>query len=80
MLDRVAVNRDKEEFVDLLIDYVPENDPAWRDALELTARPGAIRLRLRLHADELNVLAVALDAAMTGGDGELYYRGSSAAG
>ena len=78
MLDRVAVNRDKEEFADLVIDYVPEDDPSWRDALEVTARPGAIRLRLRLHVDELDVLAVALDAAMTGGDGELYYRNSPA--
>jgi hypothetical protein len=29
-----------------------------------------------MHPDELEVLAVALDTAVTGGDGELYFRPS----
>ncbi len=76
MLDRVALNRHKA-YADLVIDYIPEDDPAWLDALEVTASSASIRLRLRLHMDELNVLAVALDTAMTGGEGELYYRATT---
>ena len=39
----------------------------------------SIRVRLRLHADEVEDLAVALDSAVTGGTGELYFRPSAAA-
>jgi hypothetical protein len=42
--------------------------------IEVTAKAASIRVRLRLHMDELEVLAVALDGAVTGGDGELYFR------
>lgn len=73
MLDRVTLNRE-QAYADLVIDYIPEVDPAWLDALAVTASAGSIRLRLRLHMNELEVLAVALDSAMTGGQGELYYR------
>ena len=76
MLNRVALDREQAH-ADLVIDYVPEADPAWQDALELSASANSIRLRLRLHMDELEVLAVALDSAMTGGQGELYFRPDS---
>jgi hypothetical protein len=33
-----------------------------------------VRARLRLRADDLEVLAVAFDTAFTGDDGELYFR------
>jgi hypothetical protein len=44
--------------------------------IEVSAASKSVRVRLRLHPDELEVLAVALDAAFTGGDGELYFRPS----
>jgi hypothetical protein len=42
--------------------------------IEVSARAASIRVRLRLHIDEVEVLAIALDSAVTGGEGELYYR------
>jgi hypothetical protein len=42
--------------------------------IEVSAKAASIRVRLRLHIDELEVLAVALDTAVTGGEGELYFR------
>jgi hypothetical protein len=42
--------------------------------IELSAGSTSVRVRLRLHPDELEVLAVAFDTAFTGGDGELYFQ------
>jgi hypothetical protein len=73
MLNRVALDREQKS-VDVVIDFVPDVDTSWPDLVEVSARASSIRVRLRLHVDELEVLAVALDTAVTGGDGELYFR------
>jgi hypothetical protein len=73
MLDRVALDR-AETFADVVVDFVPDIDTSWPDLIEVSARAASIRVRLRLHSDELEVLAVALDSAVTGGEGELYFR------
>jgi hypothetical protein len=73
MLNRVALERG-ESSADVVIDFVPDVDPDWPDLVELNARAASIRVRLRLHVDEIEVLAVALDSAVTGGEGELYFR------
>jgi hypothetical protein len=73
MLNRVALDRE-QEFADVVLDFVPDVDTSWPDLIEVTAKAASIRMRLRLHMDELEVLAVALDGAVTGGEGELYFR------
>jgi hypothetical protein len=73
VLNRVAVER-HSSFVDLLADFEADANPNWPDLVELTAKSGALRIRLRVSPDELEVLAVALDDASTGGDGELFFR------
>jgi hypothetical protein len=73
MLNRVGLDREKG-FADVVIDFVPDVDSDWPDLIEVSARAASIRVRLRLHIDELEILAVALDSAATGGDGELYFR------
>jgi hypothetical protein len=73
MLNRVALDRE-QGFADVVVDFVPDLDSDWPDLIEVSARTASIRVRLRLHVDELEVLAVALDSAVTGGDGELYFR------
>jgi hypothetical protein len=73
MLNRVALDRERG-FADVVVDFVPDLDTDWPDLIEVSARAASIRVRLRLHMDELEVLAVALDSAVTGGDGELYFR------
>jgi hypothetical protein len=73
MLNRVALDRGKTS-ADIVIDFVPDVDPDWPDLVEVNARAASIRVRLRLHMDEIEVLAVALDSALTGGEGELYFR------
>ena len=70
MLNRVALERG-ETSADIVIDFVPDTDPDWPDLVEVNARAASIRVRLRLHTDEIEVLAVALDSAVTGGEGEL---------
>jgi hypothetical protein len=75
MLNRVATER-TPEYVDALLDFVPAHEGDWPDMIEVSAASTSVRVRLRLHPDELEVLAVALDAAFTGGDGELYFRPS----
>jgi hypothetical protein len=77
MLNRVALDR-AEKFVDVVIDFVPDVDTSWPDLIEVSAKAASIRVRLRLHLDELEVLAVALDSAVSGGDGELYFRPKNA--
>ena len=57
-----------------MIEFIPDVDPDWPDLVEVNASAASIRVRLRLHKDEIEVLAVALDSAVTGGDGELYFR------
>ena len=42
--------------------------------IEVSAKAASIRVRLRLHVEEIKLVAIAFDSAMTGGDGELYYR------
>jgi hypothetical protein len=79
MLNRVSLDRAKE-FADVVIDFVPDSDPGWPDIVELTACSSGAHVRLRLHLDELEVLAVALDGAVTGSDGELYFRPAASAG
>jgi hypothetical protein len=73
MLNRVAIERNPD-YVDALLDFVPDSDGDWPDMIEVSAASKSVRVRLRLHPDELEVLAVALDTAFTGGDGELYFR------
>jgi hypothetical protein len=73
MLNRVRLERG-ETSADVVIDFVPDVDPDWPDLVEVNARAASIRVRLRLHVDEIEVLAVALDSAVTGGEGELYFR------
>jgi hypothetical protein len=75
MLNRVATER-KREYVDALLDFVPDLEGDWPDMIEVSAGSRSVRVRLRLHPDELEVLAVALDTAFTGGDGELYFQPS----
>jgi hypothetical protein len=73
MLNRVALDRE-QRFADVVVDFVPDLDINWPDLIEISARATSIRVRLRLHMDELEVLADALDSAVTGGEGELYLR------
>jgi hypothetical protein len=73
MLNRVALDREKN-YADVLVDFVADVDTGWPDLIEVSARAASIKVRLRLHLDELEVLAVALDTATTGGEGELYFR------
>jgi hypothetical protein len=73
MLNRVALDRE-QRFADIVVDFIPDLDVNWPDLIEVSARAASIRVRLRLHTDELEVLAVALDSAVTGGEGELYFR------
>jgi hypothetical protein len=73
MLNRVGLERNKD-YADVLLDFVPDLEGDWPDLLEVSAASKSVRARLRLQLDELEVLAVALDNAATGGDGELYFR------
>jgi len=73
MLNRVALEQDNT-FADIVLDFVPDEDTGRPDLVEVTASADSIRVRLRLHADEIEDLAVALDSATTGGSGELYFR------
>jgi hypothetical protein len=78
MLKRVALER-KTNYADVVLDFVPDLEGNWPDMVELTAESKSVHVRLRMHLDELEVLAVALDTAVTGGDGELYFRPKAAA-
>jgi hypothetical protein len=73
MLNRVSLDRE-QTFADVVLDFVPDVDTSWPDLIEVSAKAVSIRVRLRLHKDEVEVLAVALDTAVTGGEGELYFR------
>jgi hypothetical protein len=73
MLNRVAIDR-QADHVDALLDFVPDPEGHSPDMLGVTATGDALVVRLRLRADELEVLAVAFDNAVTGADGELYFR------
>ena len=57
-----------------MIDFVPHPTIDWPELVEVTATSKSTRARLRVTFGELEVLAVALDSAVTGGDGELYFR------
>jgi hypothetical protein len=65
--------------VDALLDFVPDLEGEWPDMIEVSAASKSVRVRLRLHPDELELLAVAMDTASTGGEGELYFRPKAAA-
>jgi hypothetical protein len=73
VLDRVSLERQKE-YADIVLELSPDDDPNWPDLVEVTARSSSTQVRLRVHIDELELLAVALDNAVTGGSGELYFR------
>jgi hypothetical protein len=73
MLNRVSLDRE-QTFADVVLDFVPDADTSWPDLIEVSAKASSIRVRLRLHKDEVEVLAVALDTAVTGREGELYFR------
>ena len=73
MLNRVALER-REKFADIVLDFVRDPGVAWPELIEVSATSDSTRVRLRVHVDEIEVLAVALDSAFTGGDGELYFR------
>jgi hypothetical protein len=80
MLNRVGLERSREkEYADVLLDFIPDLEGDWPDLIEVSAATRSTRVRLRMHLDELEVLAVALDSAVTGGDGELYFRPKAAA-
>jgi hypothetical protein len=78
MLNRVALER-KQDYADVLLDFIPDLEGSWPDRIEVSAATRSVHVRLRVHVDELEVLAVALDNAVTGGDGELYFRPKVAA-
>jgi hypothetical protein len=48
------------------------------DAVRPSARSASTHVRLRVRMDELDVLAVALDSAFSGGSGALYFRPAAA--
>jgi hypothetical protein len=73
MLNRVAVDR-AQNYIDVIVDFVPDALRDWPDLVEVSVKTASTRARLRLHPDELEVLAVALDNAVTGGDGELFFK------
>lgn len=73
MLDRVSLEREKE-YADILLRFSPDDDPNWPNLVEVTARRSSTYVRLRVRIDELDLLAVALDNAVTGGSGDLYFR------
>jgi hypothetical protein len=73
MLDRVALERE-HEYADIVIDFAPNLSVDWPELVEVSATSKSTRARLRVTFDELEVLAVALDSAVTGGEGELYFR------
>jgi hypothetical protein len=78
MLKRVALER-QSTYADVEIDFAPDLEGDWPDRIEVSAATRSVRVRIRLHLDEIEVLAVALDNAVTGGDGELYFRPKAAA-
>jgi hypothetical protein len=78
MLKRVALER-QSTYADVEIEFVPDLEGDWPDRIEVSAETRSVRVRLRLHLDEIELLAVALDNAVTGGDGELYFRPKAAA-
>jgi hypothetical protein len=73
MLNRVELEREKN-YADVVLDFVPDLEGDWPDKLEVSMESKAARVRLRMHLEELEVLAIALDNAVTGGEGELYFR------
>jgi hypothetical protein len=73
MLNRVGLERSKD-YADVVLDFVPDLEGDWPDMIAVSAATRSVRVRLRVHHDELEVLAVALDNAVTGGDGELYFQ------
>jgi hypothetical protein len=73
MLNRVALER-KNDYADVLLDFIPDLEGHWPDKIDVSAETRSVRVSLRMHLDELEVLAVALDSAVTGGDGELYFK------
>jgi hypothetical protein len=74
MLHRVVLEREKR-FADIVLEFVSDTNVDWPDLIEVSATSELTRVRLRVHEAELETLAVALDSAYTGGDGELYFRG-----
>ena len=79
MLNRVALDREKA-FTDVVLDFVPDRTGPWPDLVEVAAGTTSTRVRLRAQLDELEVLAVALDGAVRGGSGEVYFRPTAKAG
>jgi hypothetical protein len=77
VLDRVSLEREKE-YADILLEFSPDKDPMWPDLVEVTARSASTHVRLGVRMDELDVHAVALDSAFTGGSGALYFRPAAA--
>ena len=73
MLNRVGLEREKD-YADVVLDFAPDLGGNWPDKIEVSTESKSARVRLRMHLEELEVLAVALDNAVTGGDGELYFR------
>jgi hypothetical protein len=74
MLHRVVLEREKR-FADIVLEFVSDTNVDWPDLIEVSSTSELTRVRLRVHEAELETLAVALDSAYTGGDGELYFRG-----
>jgi hypothetical protein len=73
MLNRVALDR-AHNYVDVVVDFVPDGLDPRPDLVDVSAKTASTRVRLRLGLDELEVLAVALDNAVLGGDGELFFK------
>jgi hypothetical protein len=75
MLNPGALKRPRgQEVAEIMLDFIPGPKPAWPDAIEVSAATNWTRVSIRLHVDELEVLAVALDSAVAGADGELSFR------
>ena len=73
MLNRVALEQEHGSD-EIVLDFVPDELTGRPDLVEVTVTAASLRVRLRLQADEIEDLAVALDSAVTGGTGELYFR------
>jgi len=70
----VSRSTESRRTADVVIDFLPDGRSefgrTWSRSVQKAA---STRVLLRLHRDEIEVLAVALDTAVTGGDGELYF-------
>jgi hypothetical protein len=60
-LNRVALDQE-QRFADIVVDSSPTSTSTGRTLIDVSARAASIRVRFRLHMDELGLLAVAWTA------------------